>query len=333
MTGAPAADVGEPLFAVACRHVLAYLHEHVPMGMWGVSRVENGRQTYLAVQDPSNQGQVGAWHEWESSFCVHMAAGTAPAVASDAQAVPLYAAAPVNDAKTIGSYAGAVISDIDGSLFGVICGTDPAVKGPDLARVEPLLVLLSRLLTTALIADRQANALTRLALQARLTADIDQLSGVYSRGAWGRLLEEEASFYAQLADPTAIVVIDLDGLKLTNDEQGHAAGDELIRRAAGAISLAVRGHDPVARLGGDEFGVLLRDCTAEAALERVVAIRHSLAEAGVHASLGVASAVPDSGLLGAQRQADQAMYEEKRIRRRERRSEPRYGVAGDVNGG
>ncbi len=172
-----------------------------------------------------------------------------------------------------------------------------------------------------------------MALQARLSADIDQLSGVYSRGAWGRLLEEEASFFTRLADPTSIVVVDLDGLKNTNDEQGHAAGDELIRRAAGAISRAVRGQDPVARLGGDEFGVLLRHCTAEAALERAAAIRDALQEAGVAASLGVASAAPDGGLLGAQRAADQAMYEEKRTRRRDCRSAGPRVVAGDVNDG
>lgn len=327
----PAPRVAEPLFAAACRDVLAYLHEHVPMGMWGVSRVENGRQTYLTVQDSSGRRVPGSWQQWESSFCVHMATGNAPAVAPDVQADPFYAATAATKDVVIGAYAGAVIADVDGALFGVICGTDPNVQGPELTSVEPLLVLLSRLLTTALVADRQANALTRMALQARLSADIDQLSAVYSRGAWGRLLEEESTFFSQLADPTAIVVIDLDGLKRTNDEQGHAAGDELIRRAAEAISQAVHGSDAVARLGGDEFGVLLRDCTATAAEHRVETIRRSLREAGVPASMGVASAGPDGGLVGAQRDADKAMYEEKRNRRRERRAEPRYDVAGDVN--
>lgn len=333
MTGTSAPRVAEPLFAAACRDVLTYLHEHVPMGMWGVSRVENGRQTYLTVQDSSGRRTAGSWQEWESSFCVHMATGDAPAVAADVQADPVYAATAATKDVAIGAYAGAVIADVDGSLFGVICGTDPEGQGPGFATVEPLLVLLSRLLTTALVADRQANALTRMALQARLSADIDQLSGVYSRGAWGRLLEEESSFFTQLADPTAIVVIDLDGLKKTNDEHGHAAGDELIRRAAGAISQAVHGPDAVARLGGDEFGVLLRDCTALAAVDRVDAIRRALREAGVPASLGVASAGPDGGLVGAQRDADEAMYEEKRTRRGERRAGPRYDVADDVNDG
>jgi diguanylate cyclase (GGDEF)-like protein len=333
VNGTPTARLAEPKFTAASRQVLAYLTEHVPMGFWAVTRVENGRQTYLAVQDDAYGMRAAASHDWEASFCVHMTAGTAPAVAPDAHAVPLYARAAANSGIDIGAYAGAGIADVDGSLFGAICGLDPEVQPADLERAGPLLVLLSQLLTTALIADRQANSLTRMALQARLSADFDPLSGVYSRGAWGRLLEEEAAFFQQLADPTSVVVIDLDGLKATNDEQGHAAGDELIRRAAGAISRAVRSEDPVARLGGDEFGVLLRDCTAVAALERAGAIRRALEQADVAASLGVASAVPGTGLLGAQQAADLAMYQEKRTRRRERGSADRCFVAGHVNDG
>lgn len=41
----------EPLFEQASRDVLDYLHAHVPLAFWAVTRVENGRQTYLSVQD------------------------------------------------------------------------------------------------------------------------------------------------------------------------------------------------------------------------------------------------------------------------------------------
>jgi diguanylate cyclase len=108
------------------------------------------------------------------------------------------------------------------------------------------------------------------------------------------------------------VVIDLNGLKRTNDEQGHAAGDDLLVRAGRAITAAVRAHDPVARLGGDEFAVLLRDCTQPAAGERADHIRASLLAAGVDAAVGAAAAMPGLGVAEAQRAADAAMYVEKR---------------------
>lgn len=315
MSTGPASQEPDLLFERASRDVLTYLHEHVPMAMWAVTRVENGHQTYLVLEDDTYGIRAGVSYDWQASFCVHMAAGRGPAVAPDAQAAPVYAAADVNDALSIGAYAGTPIIDTDGSLFGVLCGLDPEVGTPELARVEPLLVLLSTMLTTALTADRRAHSLTRSALAARLAADVDVLTGVHSRGAWDRLMEAEALPYAALADPTAILVVDLDDLKVTNDKQGHLAGDELIVRAARAISGAVRSADPVARLGGDEFAVLLRDCTADAAQSRAEAVRQALGRDGVQASVGVAAAAPATGLRGAQSTADDLMYVEKRARK------------------
>lgn len=304
----------EPTFAEASRDVLAYLREHVPMAFWAVTRVENGRQTYLYVEDDTYGLRPGGFHEWSESFCIHMAAGSAPRVAPDAQQVPEYAAAGVNDAIDIGAYAGAEIHDTDGGLFGALCGLDPQVQDDELARVGPLLVLLSRLLTHALAADRHRQQSTARALEAELAADTDALTGVYSRRAWERLIVDESDRFERVADPTAVVVIDLDGLKKTNDEAGHAAGDALLVAGAAAIRAAVRGNDPVARLGGDEFGVLLRQCTTEAATGRTATIREALRARGVAASVGVAAAVPGQGLRAAVEAADREMYAAKRSR-------------------
>ena len=58
-------------------------------------------------------------------------------------------------------------------------------------------------------------------------------------------------------------MLDLDGLKQTNERLGHAVGDERIR----AVSAAVRAADRAAkgyRLGGDEFAAILIGCGADA---------------------------------------------------------------------
>lgn len=61
--------------------------------------------------------------------------------------------------------------------------------------------------------------------------------------------------------PSALMV-DVDHLKLTNDEYGHAAGDKLLIAAADVLRMSVRGGDIVARLGGDEFAVLMLEQTS-----------------------------------------------------------------------
>ncbi|WP_163368317.1 GGDEF domain-containing protein, partial [Enterobacter hormaechei] len=55
---------------------------------------------------------------------------------------------------------------------------------------------------------------------------------------------------------TAVFMLDLNGFKAINDTHGHAAGDAILRAAAGRIADAVRDGDCAARLGGDEFAVI-----------------------------------------------------------------------------
>jgi diguanylate cyclase (GGDEF)-like protein len=304
-------------FDEAARTVLLYLREQVPMGLWSVTRVENGRQSYLYLDDNAYGAPQGGSHPWAESFCIHMAAGTAPPVAPDAQAIPLYAAAGVNALAPIGSYAGSAIKEPDGQLFGAICGIDPDRKTGD-ARFNaaaPLLVLLGQLLTIVLAAERAREVASVQALESQLAADTDALTGLYSRRAWDRLISEELVRFARLGDPTVVVMTDLDHLKRINDQEGHEAGDEYLRRAARALRCSVRDGDVVARLGGDEFGLLLRNCSEATAVERVRQIAHGMTTAGVATSVGWAPVTLVRGLPAALAEADEAMYAAKRERR------------------
>lgn len=82
----------------------------------------------------------------------------------------------------------------------------------------------------------------------------DQLTGLYNR----RYLEfvvpqlDQSDHY-----PLAIVMADINGLKLTNDAFGHTCGDNLLIKAAEVIKNACRSNDIVIRHGGDEFLLLL----------------------------------------------------------------------------
>jgi diguanylate cyclase (GGDEF)-like protein/PAS domain S-box-containing protein len=85
----------------------------------------------------------------------------------------------------------------------------------------------------------------------------DALTGLPNRHSLATRLEHAILRVNRSGDRLALLFIDLDRFKKVNDTYGHAAGDDVLRQAAGRIRACVRDVDTVARLGGDEFVVLL----------------------------------------------------------------------------
>jgi diguanylate cyclase (GGDEF)-like protein len=112
-------------------------------------------------------------------------------------------------------------------------------------------------------------------------ARTDPLTGLYNRLGFDELAGRELLRGKRNASATTLMSFDLDGFKRINDEQGHAAGDEVLRSVGRAVRATIRNIDVAARLGGNEFALLLPDNRAippERAVERVTgAIRDALA--------------------------------------------------------
>ena len=88
-------------------------------------------------------------------------------------------------------------------------------------------------------------------------ARTDALTGVLNHGAMQLRIREEIARARRDGHPLGAVILDLDDFKGVNDTQGHAAGDELLRKVARALQGELRPYDQVARYGGDEFVLLL----------------------------------------------------------------------------
>ena len=117
---------------------------------------------------------------------------------------------------------------------------------------------------------------------------------------------------------SAVLMIDMDGLKLYNDTLGHEAGDRAIQRVAQELRSTVRGEDLVARTGGDEFVVVMEDVSEDDAMIIIERMHDSLrdihrefgdAPVPVRISVGLAFA-PDDGTGASEllEAADRAMY-------------------------
>lgn len=82
----------------------------------------------------------------------------------------------------------------------------------------------------------------------------DQLTGLYNR----HFFEEELSrLDVERNLPFTIAMVDVNGLKLTNDAFGHGAGDMLLKKVAEVLKKECRTDDIISRIGGDEFVILL----------------------------------------------------------------------------
>ncbi len=101
----------------------------------------------------------------------------------------------------------------------------------------------------------------------------DQLTGLYNR----RYFEEELKrLDTERNLPFSIAMIDVNGLKLTNDAFGHLKGDELLVRVSSVIKNECRSDEIVARVGGDEFVILLPRTSYAEAEQIMNRIYHSI---------------------------------------------------------
>jgi diguanylate cyclase (GGDEF)-like protein len=119
----------------------------------------------------------------------------------------------------------------------------------------------------------------------------------------------------------ALLMVDIDRFKQTNDNYGHPAGDEVLRVTAQRLLQAVRKSDTVARVGGDEFIVLLSDLSNPRMAEEIaanlvetlaVAVLFTGGEVPVSASVGVCTAfAAELDVDFLLRNADAALYQAK----------------------
>lgn len=102
--------------------------------------------------------------------------------------------------------------------------------------------------------DREHAARDRRDARAELKrAHTDVLTGAYRRGAGEIALQVELDRARRSGESLVMAFVDVDGLKATNDRDGHAAGDARLRDVASAIRSKMRGYEPIVRYGGDEF--------------------------------------------------------------------------------
>lgn len=164
-------------------------------------------------------------------------------------------------------------------------------------------------LTTFFIASEIAN--NQFIDRLKALNETDMLTGVLNRNAMNARVSALEDAGDEVPSGMGVVFADMNGLKRVNDQQGHIAGDMLLKNAAVILQSTFVG-DEIFRVGGDEFLVLLRN-TDEADMRRKIAEIKKKAELFQNVSFAAGCSLLSraGGVHKALAEADTMMYADK----------------------
>lgn len=160
--------------------------------------------------------------------------------------------------------------------------------------------------------DREHAAADRRDARAELKrAHTDVLTGAYRRGAGEIALQVELDRAQRCGEGLVMAFVDVDGLKGTNDRDGHAAGDARLRDVVDAMRSRLRSYEPIVRYGGDEFLCSIAGADLPAVRVRFDEMGAVLRERDHpgSVSVGLAEMRPDDTLDDLINRADDALVE------------------------
>lgn len=171
-----------------------------------------------------------------------------------------------------------------------------------LEHITTLLQILGHFIVTLLNRRNHVRRLEELCYQ-------DQLTGIGNRHAMNEYMGT-----MQSGKSIGILYCDVMGLKKVNDQKGHREGDKLLIRVGECLK-KVFGGQALFRIGGDEFLVLCEGIGKEEMDGLVKMLNDEMHERNSHMAVGcVWRADNDENIDWLLKEADERMYEDKRIR-------------------
>lgn len=151
-------------------------------------------------------------------------------------------------------------------------------------------------------------------------ASRDALTGVFNRRYLFEVLSREINRQRRADGPFSVCIMDIDYFKQVNDQHGHLAGDDVLRRVAESVMDGLRNIDCFGRYGGEEFLLILPQTPLPGARIKAERVRREIEKLQfpnigddfrITVSIGVAEHWPDEEPDNTINRADSALYEAK----------------------
>lgn len=286
-----------------------------------VQHTHDGYQVTIASEQSENPYDAGSVIPPDSDiFCRKIVQTRQELYVRHASSLEEWKTNPEVTEDGFNSYLGVPIFWPDGKPFGTICVMDFAITDYDDPYVE-----LIRQFRDIVQADL---SLLNHFDQFRALAMTDELTGLYNRRGFQTVSEQRIQLAKRNDADLALVYMDMNGLKLVNDQLGHSAGDQALRLLADTLRQHFRISDVAARIGGDEFLLLAETESSDSSLKALTAscnqvdktIRDNMSDYP-HIHTGVSFGVLQMFDLNRPLEqwiqlADKEMYEHKKRRRR-----------------
>lgn len=162
-------------------------------------------------------------------------------------------------------------------------------------------------LTTFFLASEIASY--QLLKKLEIMSTIDSLTGVMNRNVMNNQVDRVVA--GEEPVPVAVLFVDLNGLKRINDEQGHNAGDKMIRTAANILKDVFQ-QGTVYRAGGDEFMIIVPEIS-EDELQNCIARAHFLSGKTEDVRFSIGVSYGERNIRRAMHLADERMYANKNM--------------------
>ena len=161
-------------------------------------------------------------------------------------------------------------------------------------------------------------------LSFKADSETDKMTGLLNRRAYETVIDSIAE--SGDTKDVSVFVVDVNGLKQTNDTKGHQAGDELIMGTAACLTEVLGNHGSIFRIGGDEFVKLLTE-PVDLMSDTILRLKKSIADWSSEHDIELSVAIgavkgeehPDSDITELIKIADRNMYEDKELYYRDKR--------------